>query len=91
MKQHFQDYLHSKVQNDMYVHDSVSGETNVDKTENLKQKSVELFSHIEALIYVISIQIYRLLKVPVTVVRQLILTRCFVVAPCTESPRPRLK
>ena len=75
----------------MYVHDSVSGETNVDKTENLKQKSVELFSHIEALIYVISIQIYRLLKVPVTVVRQLILTICFVVAPGTESPRPRLK
>ena len=29
----------------MYVHDFVSWETNVDKTENLKQKSVELFSH----------------------------------------------
>ena len=33
-----------KIQKDMYVEDLVSSRTNIAEVENLKQKSVELFS-----------------------------------------------
>ena len=50
LKQHFQNYMNEysiaveKFQEDIYVDDLVSGGTNLVKIENLKQKSIELFS-----------------------------------------------
>ena len=47
---HFENYLNKyhkiieKIQNYIYVDDLVSGETNTDEAENLKQKPIELFS-----------------------------------------------
>ena len=50
LKQHFENYVNEyskvikKIQNDMFVDDLVSGGTSIDVAEDLKQKSVELFS-----------------------------------------------
>ena len=50
LKQHFENYVNEyskvieKIQNDVFVDDLVSGGTSTDVVEDLKQKSVELFS-----------------------------------------------
>ena len=50
LKQHFWNYMNEysifvqKIQKDMYVENLVSSRTNIAEVENLKQKSVELFS-----------------------------------------------
>ena len=51
LKQHFQNYMNEyrivvqKIQRDMYVDDLGSGGTNLVEVENLKQKSIGLFSN----------------------------------------------
>ena len=50
LKQHFQNYINEypivveKIQKDIYVDDLVSGGINLVEIENLKRKSIELFS-----------------------------------------------